>query len=64
MDGPINWRTKKPDFTELDRYFMKEKSRNHQENSLEMIVENLVKTWEMEATHKVEPKVNLESSCL
>lgn len=59
MDGPVKWRSSKPDFTEINRYFMNEKTRNHKENSIEMTVENLVKTWEMEASHKVQAKVNL-----
>ena len=64
MEGPIQWRTSKPNFAKVDRYFMKEKSRNHKENSLEMMVENLVKTWEMEASHKVQAKVNLTQQIL
>lgn len=31
------------------------KTKNHQPGSLELIVENLVKTWEMERSHKVDP---------
>ena len=27
---------------------------NHEKGSLEEVVENLVKTWEMEATHKID----------
>ena len=31
------------------------KTKNHPVGSLEMIVENLVKTWEMERSHKLDP---------
>ncbi|EDV21560.1 uncharacterized protein TRIADDRAFT_29994 [Trichoplax adhaerens] len=68
MSGPIKWRTSKPDFSELDRLFMNEKTRNHKEDSLEITVENLVKTWEMEASHKVLVKdwksVDTQKFCL
>jgi hypothetical protein len=32
--------------------FFTGKSQNHASGSLEEVVENLVKTWEMEASHK------------
>ena len=32
--------------------YIKGKSQNHKAGSLEEVVENLVKTWEMEASHK------------
>ena len=34
--------------------FLTGKTQNHAAGSLEEIVENLVKTWEMEASHKVD----------
>ena len=46
----------KPDYTLADYQFLQGKTQNHAEGSLEKIVEDLVKTWEMEATHK--PNVN------
>jgi len=52
-DGDIQWRFgKKPDYTLANLYYFQGKYKNHKEGSLEMIVENLVKTWEMEASHK------------
>ena len=35
---------------------MKGKTKHHAEGSLEITVENLVKTWEMERSHKVDCK--------
>jgi hypothetical protein len=53
LDDPtIVWRYKKPDYTKANLEFFKGKTMNHQYGSLENIVEDLVKTWEMEATHK------------
>lgn len=51
-DPLINWRTGKPDYTKANLAFMAGKTQNHSAGSLEEIVENLVKTWEMEASHK------------
>ena len=50
MDDPdIKWRFGgKPDYSLTNLKFLKERSRMHPEGSLELIVENLVKTWEME----------------
>ena len=39
-----------------DKY-MRERSPKHAADSLEKVVENLVKTWEMEAMHKVDMEV-------
>lgn len=53
MDDPeIKWREGKPDYTKINKLFLEGRSRVHKEGSLEKIVEDLVKTWEMEATHK------------
>lgn len=53
MDDPnITWRTKKPDYTLVNELYMKERTRHHKAGSVEKLVENLVKTWEMESTHK------------
>lgn len=55
VDDPnIIWRHGKPDFTAADLSYLKGKSKNHPESSLEKLVENLVKKWEMEASHKAE----------
>ena len=53
-DGDINWRDgKKPDYTVADLQYFLGKTKNHAKGSLEETVENMVKTWEMEATHKL-----------
>mmetsp|Transcript_80737 Transcript_80737/g.127536 ORF Transcript_80737/g.127536 Transcript_80737/m.127536 type:complete len:301 (+) Transcript_80737:43-945(+) len=44
-----------PDYTIANLYYLKGKTKNHPVGSLEMIVENLVKTWEMERSHKLDP---------
>jgi len=58
MDDPnTKWRYgKAPVYTVVNETYMEGKTQNHAEGSLEKIVENLVKTWEMEATHKMDPK--------
>jgi len=53
-DENIQWRTKKPDYTAANLAFFKGRTMNHAAGSLEELVENLVKTWEMEATHKTD----------
>ena len=59
MDNPnIKWRYQAPDFSIVDKKYMKERSRNHAAGSLEKVVENLVKTWEMESTHKIDLDVS------
>lgn len=50
-----NWRFGgKPDYSLTNLKFLKERSKIHPEGSLELIVENLVKTWEMERSHKLD----------
>lgn len=51
-DASIEWRTGKPDYAQANLAFVSGKTQNHQAGSLEEVVENLVKTWEMEASHK------------
>jgi hypothetical protein len=52
LDDPsIEWRNGKPDYCQIDLVYFQGKSKNHKLGSLEMIVENLVKKWEMELTH-------------
>lgn len=53
LDDPkIKWRNGKPNYTLANLAYLKGKSQFHDKGSLEMIVENAVKTWEMEASHK------------
>ena len=59
MDDPdIQWRNEKPNYDLVNTKYLKEKTSNHAAGSLEKIVENIVKTWEMESSHKVRAKVN------
>lgn len=48
----IQWKHGKPDYTVTNLAYFLGKTKNHPAGSLELVVENLVKTWEMEATHK------------
>ena len=56
-NSQIQWRHEKPDFSKVDKKFVAEKTKNHKAGSLEKIVENLVKTWEMESSHKIREEV-------
>ena len=60
-DENIQWRTVKPNFKLLNDKYMKEKTNNHAAGSPEKLVENIVKTWEMESTHKIRAEVSLMS---
>lgn len=51
-DSSIVWREGKPDYRRVDLLYFQGKSKNHKLGSLEMTVENLVKKWEMELSHK------------
>eukprot|EP00962_Isochrysis_galbana_P035911 scaffold12337_cov103-Isochrysis_galbana.AAC.4 len=57
MEGEdIEWRYGgPPDYSLTNLLFLKERTKAHPEGSLELIVENLVKTWEMERSHKLDP---------
>lgn len=50
-DASIVWRTEKPDYTRANYQYLKGKTQNHEAGSLEELVENLVKTWECQASH-------------
>ena len=59
MDDPkIKWRTVKPNYSVVNEMYLKERTRFHPVDSLEKLVENLVKTWEMESTHKIDAQVS------
>ena len=69
LDDPsIQWREGKPDYSKADLCFFQGKTQNHKEGSLEMIVENLVKKWEMQMTHCVHSKdwttVDVDKYCV
>lgn len=44
-----------PDYSLVNLKYLQGRTKNHAAGSLELIVENLVKTWEMERSHKVDP---------
>lgn len=53
----IEWRyPKPPDYSRNNRFFDKEKKHHHPEGSMEAIVQNLVRTFEMEASYKTNPQ--------
>jgi len=55
LDDPtIKWRHGKPVYVKANLAYLKGKSKDHHVDSLERLVENLVKTWEMEASHKID----------
>ena len=50
-----NWRFGgKPDYTLANYAYLTGKKAHHADGSLEKIVEDLVKTWEMERSHKID----------
>ena len=51
-DTGIEWRDGKPDYSDINQYREQESQCNHAEGSLNAIAHNLVRTFEMEATHK------------
>eukprot|EP00755_Sulcionema_specki_P011643 Sspe_Gene.7883::Locus_2677_Transcript_1_1_Confidence_1.000_Length_2861::g.7883::m.7883 len=53
-DEAIKWRIGKPDYTLANLRYFEGRTREHAEGSLEHIIENAVKTWEMEGSHKVD----------
>lgn len=65
MDDPeIEWRTVKPNYDVVNLKYLRERSKFHSADSIEKLIENLVKTWEMESTHKIKEKVNSLFDCL
>lgn len=52
LDDETTWRHGKPNYSLVNLAYLKGKLSTHMKDSLEMIVENAVKTWEMEASHK------------
>lgn len=51
IDPTRPWINGAPNYDKADLLFFRGKTGNHSEGSLESIVENAVKVWEMEATH-------------
>ena len=55
-DSEVKWREgKRPDYSETNRVLEKESQFKHVEGSLEAIAQNLVRTFEMEASNKSDP---------
>ena len=53
LDDPTHkWLHGKPDYSVVNLEYLKGRTQSHAADSLEKVVENLVKTWEMEAEHK------------
>ena len=53
LDDPKHkWLHGKPDYSVVNLEYLKNRTQSHAADSLEKIVENLVKTWEMETQHK------------
>lgn len=56
-DEGVKWRDdQRPDYSYTNQFLKTESQFNHLEGSLEAIVENLVRTFEMEASHKSNPQ--------
>ncbi|RHY06300.1 hypothetical protein DYB30_000508 [Aphanomyces astaci] len=53
-DPSIHWRISKPEYALLDLAFLQGKTYNHAPQSLEWMVQNLMKKWEMEVSHKAD----------
>lgn len=53
----VQWRYgKQPDYTRSDENLAKESNQNHSKNSLESLVQNLVRTFDIEANFKTNPQ--------
>jgi hypothetical protein len=53
----VQWRyAKKPDYTDSNEKLAKESTQNHAANSLEALVQNLVRTFDIEANFKTNPQ--------
>lgn len=56
-DDGIEWRYgKRPDYSKTDKTLRAQSERHHPKGSLEDVVQNLVRTFEMEATYKLNPR--------
>ena len=51
-DAGVEWREGRPDYSHTNQFLEQERQCNHAEGSLNAIAHNLVRTFEMEATHK------------
>lgn len=55
-DTGVEWRDERPDYSMTNQFRETERTCNHAEGSLNAIAHNLVRTFEMEATHKINPQ--------
>ncbi len=56
-DANVEWRYQtRPDYSYTNKFLKKDSKYNHLEGSLEAIVQNLVRTFEMEASYKTNPQ--------
>lgn len=56
-DDGVEWRYQtRPDYSLSNEFLKQESKYNHLEGSLEAIVQNLVRTFEMEASYKSNPQ--------
>ncbi|MBW4565157.1 MAG: SnoaL-like polyketide cyclase [Mojavia pulchra JT2-VF2] len=56
-DANVEWRYQtRPDYSRTNQFLQKQSKYNHLEGSLEAIVQNLVRTFEMEASYKSNPQ--------
>ena len=62
-DRSVMWKEGRPDYTIADLHYFLGKTTNHQPGSMELFVENFIKTWEMEATHKEFYQWNTVDQC-
>ncbi|QLE55988.1 ester cyclase [Nostoc sp. TCL26-01] len=52
----VEWRyAQKPDYSQIQEKLAQESTRNHLPNSLELLVQNLLQTFEIEANYKINP---------
>ena len=52
----VEWREVRPDYSHTNQFREAERQCNHAEGSLNALAHNLVRTFEMEATHKINPQ--------
>lgn len=56
VDATVEWREVRPDYSHTNQFREAERQCNHAEGSLNALAHNLVRTFEMEATHKINPQ--------
>jgi len=54
MEG-VKWRFGKPNYERVNKLYFENRSKNHAEGSLEMVVQTIVKNWEVESHHIADP---------